>query len=531
MNINRFISRDFDISTLWVMLFAVIVVVFTIGHNLLPREGMFVFHDKTQFSRVLEYAYELRNLQIPPIYAQHYNFGIGYPIFLFYAPMAYVITSIIHIVGVDITNTLRISFLLALNIGGIGMFMWLHVRYKTPAALAAAALYVASPWFASEIFVRGNLATVWFLALAPWSLWGLTKQKKWTGIKTLLIAASFLTHNVLSVVWLGILLFYSIVGYRKHRVSRLGRILVAALITSFFWVPALSQIGGVYASEIATKTRYADHFLCLFQVWSTPSWGFGGSAPGCIHDGMSFMLGKAQIVFAIIGLFVGVRFLPKRRRVLADALIVLCTLFLTLPDSAFIWKLIPPLQITQFPWRVLSLTLIFLTGLSAAAFQVFHDSILFILKGDRIGMNKVYKKMSEKTLIPAIRSFQLIGYTLHVPPIHYFVTRAICIIAAIGFLMYSSKFFYGLERSAKEVYKVALSPEYIRNKAAYEIPEYVPKTVDYKYWLSFRSQEPSKKDIQKLDQQFSSYKPSVAMSIVGGILSLIGLILVICLLR
>lgn len=463
---------------------------------------MFLFHDMTQYARVLEFSAAITSLHIPPVYAAHFNFDIGYPIFLFYAPLAYWVTSVMFVLGFTVVNAVRLSMLAALLVGALGMYAWLTKRYTRLAAFAGAILFVSSPWVASEIFVRGNLATIWFLALAPWSLWSLWQMRRRSIAPIIIIPLTLMTHNALSLIWVSVLFGYTLFGFTQRRSYRMRFLLLTVLISGIFWIPAITQLGQTHATEIAKLTRYSDHFLCIQQLWTTPSWGFGGSAPGCTADGMSFMLGKLQILCAILGLIVGPLFILRRRLLFVEGLIVIWTLFLSLPDSLPFWKLLPQLQAIQFPWRFLSITLIFLAALSAAAVHVL------------IGYVKIASDRNK----------------LRIPSLPYTISVCIGLCFILSMIFASTKYFYGKTISIEDINRRYASESYISQSAAYEIPEYVPKTVDYAYWQRFRTEKPSSADISKLRKDFARFHPQSMIQIGASILALVSIILIIWLL-
>lgn len=500
-----------------------VLVIITIGNNLLPSNVMFLFHDKTQYARIIDFAYALQTMHIPPIWASHFNFGIGYPIFLFYAPVAYWISSFFYLLGLGVVNAVRLSMLLALIIGGWGMFAWLARRYAKPAAFVGAILFVASPWFASEIFIRGNLATVWFLAFAPWTLWALSTSRHHKVLAAIIISISLMTHNVLSIVWIPILYAYGLLGFSRNRAFRMKLIALAMCMAGIFWIPALLQLGQTYASDIAKLTNFRDHFLCVEQIWTTTTWGFGGSTKGCIADGMSFMIGKIQIILAVIGLVFGPFIIKKRKVLLLEGLILVWALFLTLSDAKPFWELFQPIQVIQFPWRFLSIALIFVSSLSAAAIQVLIEHIIIVTAKDRLGLNKLYKSTVSNVLNLKSHAFKL-------PPLAQTLYTSFCLILAIVVLLSSLKYFYGRVVPAKEILMQFASRGYIRSSAAYDVPEYVPKTVDYAYWQSFRTKTPTQVDIRSLQKDFSTFHPNPTYRVVAGILALVSFVLIICLL-
>ena len=147
-------------------------IVIFLGRSLNPFSSkMFTFHDETQAARVQQFVLNIKNLQIPPRIAPDFSFKLGYPIFNYYSPFPYWITSILHLTGISVINSLKISFLLAIVVGFVSMFLLLRLFFNFYPSLLAATLYVSSPWLAVEIFIRGNLAETWFIALLPAGFW------------------------------------------------------------------------------------------------------------------------------------------------------------------------------------------------------------------------------------------------------------------------------------------------------------------------------------------------------------------------
>lgn len=514
-------------------IFIVAIVVATVGAHLLPSDSMFLFHDRTQYARVADFAYAIRSFQIPPVWASHFNFGIGYPIFLFYAPVAYWITSLIQMFGVGLVDSVRLSLLAGLVVGALGTYTWLLRRYAKPAAFVGSMLFVASPWFASEIFVRGNLATVWFLAFAPWSLWAISVARHYKIRAAIIVAVTLMTHNALSLIWIPVLIGYGIIGFSKHRAYRLKFLTLCVCVSGAFWIPALLQLNQTYAATIAKLTSYKDHFLCIEQIWTTSVWGFGGSTKGCVADGMSFMLGKMQIILAALGLLIGPFIIHKRRVLLFEGLMVVWALFLSLSDAQPFWSMFPPLHVIQFPWRFLSIALIFMAPLGAASVQILIEHIKIVTERDKLGLNKLYKT----TVMHIIRNvtekllhMKMKGVTCILPPFSQTLYTIICLILGIVILMYSLKFFYGRTVPITEFTLQFASDEYIRKNAAFDVPEYVPKTVDFAYWQSFRTKAPTSSDLTKLQTDFGEFQPNTYYQLGAGILAVVSLTIIACLL-
>lgn len=447
-----------------------IILILTIGKNLLPiTDQMFSFHDETLPSRVAEFSFNLRHLQIPPRIVPHYSFNMGLPIFNFYAPFSYWVTSALNLLGLDVADSIKSSFLLALVTAFTGMYLLLKQKFTKSSSLLGAALYASSPYFAVEIFIRGNIAEAWFLGLFPVVLF-LIQRNSQSNSKYIFVSAVVLisciltTHNIFSLLMIGILPIYIFI-HEKIRKNIFAFILAIAL-SSYFLIPALFELHLTHAA-ILVGSNYADHFLCLKQLWSMPQWDYGLSLPGC-NDSLPFLLGKLQIMMGISGLISAVFIILLKHTQLKQKLLTLFyvlvltfSIFLTTYSSSFVWILFKPiLSLFQFPWRFLVFGVFGLAYFSGFITDIIDRKIKYF-------------------------SFLFI------------------IIAAFS-LSYNSKFFVKVTESKAEYSKDFLSDIFVQKRVGYKIPEYLPATVNYKVWLLYEPQVDGteKKDSHMLNKSF-----------------------------
>jgi hypothetical protein len=118
--------------------------------------------------------------------------------------------------------------------------------------------------------------------------------------------------------------------------------------------------GFTIADQIARTTSYQLHFVEPWQLWNS-TWGFGGSAVG-VEDGMSFKLGKIQIILGLLGMATAIY--KKNRQLILLSLFLLASFWLTTASSRFLWDASSTLQIVQFPWRTLGLLAFYLSILT-----------------------------------------------------------------------------------------------------------------------------------------------------------------------
>ena len=425
-----------------------LALVFFFGKSMNPFDNQtFLGHDETQPARIIEFAFDLQQGHIPPRISPHMSYGMGYPIFNYYSPTAYWITSGLLLAGVAPHQALEISYLAALLLAFVSMFLFLEKYFKQLPSLVGAIAYVTSPFIAVDIFVRGNLAEMWFFALFPLGLFALTVvSRRFIGVIAVILALVFTSHNIFSLVSVPLFVLFTL--SQKQKLWGIAAIASGLLLSSYFLVPALSELNLVQASSIATITNYKDHFLCPWQVWYSP-WGFGGSSVGCLNDGMSFMLGKIQILAGLAGLGYFVYSVKKDKKAfswvtIGVAIILVGSFFMTTSYSSFLWKLFEPiLSIFQFPWRFL-LFVIFGLAFFTAYF-----------------LNTISKKWT------LIASFILLAAMFYLNP----------------------KFFEGNMMRPEKFEKGYTTFSYIYNTAAFKVAEYLPVSANYEYWRTLEGKK------------------------------------------
>ncbi|MFA5136123.1 MAG: hypothetical protein WC489_01885 [Patescibacteria group bacterium] len=423
-------------------------VIFFLGKNLNPFDlRMFDFHDDTQAARIQQMAVNIKHGQIPPRLAPDMSGGLGFSVFNFYAPTAYWITTGLHLIGIPIPIAIKTSFLAAIIACFIAMYLFLRQFFSLSAGLFGSVIYTSSLWMAIEIFIRGNISEVWFLAFFPLGLYILyvdakAKSKKTFILSIFVLCALFTVHNVLSLISLFIFVLYLL--YLPNKKRSVFILITALILSSYFLLPAIFESGLTYASIVAKKTHFHNHFLCIGQLWSAPNWQFGGSGPGCNSDTMPFTLGKIHIVTGLLGIslfLLHIRNQKKNKKLFMFFLSIgMISVFLTTYQSSFIWYAFSPVfSLFQFPWR----------------FLVFGTFLL--------GFFSAY-----------------LLHAINIPFKQYLGFILILLILFTTSKYYSKPWLYTVAEYTNNL----ISPKYISQKAAYHMAEYLPKTADYDYWRS-----------------------------------------------
>lgn len=434
-----------------------------------PLNGkMFNFHDDTQAARIQQFVLNIRNSHFPPRIAPSFSNKLGFPVFNFYAPAPYWITSAFHLAGLDVITSLKVSFLLALLLGFYFMYKFLGLYFGRYQSIFGGLLYASSPWMAVEIFIRGNLAEIWFLALLPLVFYmiainGRSKSPTIFLLTVISLSLGLTSHNVLSIVLLPMTIVF--IFLNSKRMKNYLALALAFMLSAYFFVPAVLEVGMTQAAAIAQNRHYVDHLLCPWQLWTTRFWGYGGSGPDCDNDGMPFMLGKPQIILGLVGLAFLVKELltkrksPDKKIYLFMMATGLGAIYLSITPSAYVSKILEPaLSFFQFPWRFSSFS-IFAIAFSASAIR--------------------FPKFARKS--------------------EFLLT-----FAALFIVFYNSKFFTKHLMDNARFNKDYLSDIYITKMVVYKVAEYLPKAVNYSTWLTYEpiKGRPWKKDPTLDDGKF-----------------------------
>jgi hypothetical protein len=360
------------------ILFIVILSYFSV--RLIFHAGFFPIHDNAQVQRVYEMSKALEDGMFPVRWVADLGYNYGYPIFNFYAPLAYYVGGYMTNIGIDALNATKTIMVLAMLISGITMYLFAKEFWGKLGGVLTALLYVYAPYHAVELYVRGDIAELWgyaFIPLAFYGLWKTFSQRQWRYVAIGASAYAFIviSHNLTALMitpffFVTLVILY-IASYSKQKELRTMKkqyylpviLLIGILLAAFYWLPTLTEMKYTNVlSQIGGGADFHDHFVCLNQLWNSP-WGYGGSTSGCLYDGLSFKIGKIHIVLAIIGLTALLGFWKKAKTkfslLIWFAIALLCSVFLMLESSSFIWNAIPQMAFIQYPWRFLMITSFF----------------------------------------------------------------------------------------------------------------------------------------------------------------------------
>lgn len=406
----------------------VLFVIWLAGSWSLLRPGLFRVHDYIHAARIAEMTRGLQEGQFPVRWSPNFGFGYGMPLFEFYAPLPYLVGSAGYWLTGNLLLSVKLLFVVA-NLGTLfgGYLLGRQLGGRTTGLVLAASLTLA-PYRAVNLFVRGAVSEAWGIMALPWIVWGIfqviteMRLRSWKSAQVqkgllavwLGLVVLLLSHNLTALLFVPMSLLLgagyllvtmmsqknsgSVVNFRSsiESIGLLGAAYALAIgATTFYWLPALVEKQFVKLENIlGGYFHYSQHFLYLRQFF-TPGWGFGGSQWGP-EDGISFFLGYGQwLGLLTLGVAVG-RVLWKRAQhrqwssllgnssllvsVLVGGLLVVST-WLSTFKSEWLWDALPAFSFIQFPWRWLSVSIVWVAILNGLAVALHKKTIKRYLIG------------------------------------------------------------------------------------------------------------------------------------------------------
>ena len=349
-----------------------------------------------------------------PRWQPDFAFGYGYPFFNIYGPLPTYLAEAFHLLGLGFTDAIKAVFALSVMASGLAMYGFVKRVLSRQAGLVAAVAYMVIPYRLVDLYVRAALSesvAYIFVPLVLWGTWATLHRPRWTNIVGLALAyaALMVSSPLITLLLTLILVFYvaalALARMNDHQPWRalsresvlpaLGHLahllippalglLLGLGLSAFFAVPAMLENRFVRVDQwYGGRYAWGGDFVEFYQLFS-PKWGFGASVPGP-DDDFSFQLGVVPVVLgllACVSLFRKNGRLPMghsgRRLVIFFAALTAIVVFLMLEASSPLWLALPLARLAQFPWRLLTLTVVSMAFLCGAAAQGQEEQCAFI---------------------------------------------------------------------------------------------------------------------------------------------------------
>lgn len=367
--IKGFFIRDY------IFIFVVILLSVVAGLALL-HPGFPPTHDgEYHIIRFWQFYKVLTQGELYPRWAPDLNNGYGIPLFTFVYPFPNYFASLLHFFHVSFIDAFKLSMFLASVLGGMFFYLWSKEFWGSKGGLVSSVFYTFSPYHFLDIYIRGSVGEVWALGLIPLFLWAITKHVKKENYYYFFLAVIGLSLTIFSHNILGLMLFCFAVVYGfylvqngnmniKKIISLLTIFFLSLSMTAIFWLPALLEkkyTVGLQVFDIASN--FPEVYQLIF-----PSWGTGFSSSD-LQNQMSPQIGVANLLVVFYCIVYAV--VMRRKKYIGKNIlyfflaIFIILIFFMLKFSLPLWEHLPLLSYFQFPWRLLSLTILcssFLAG-------------------------------------------------------------------------------------------------------------------------------------------------------------------------
>lgn len=365
-----------------IILFIILASVFTLKDLFKP--GLYTSHDGIhQVVRLYYFDQALRDGQFPPRWAGGLLNGFGYPLFIFSYHLPWLIAEPIHLSGLSIIDSVKMTFLAGFILSGIFMYFYQREMFGRIPGFTGMILYLYAPYRFSNIFVRaaiGDATAFIFPPLLFLAFWKIRSLKvfswKWVILGGLSLAGILLSHAMVFLFFFitsVAFIIYSLIFFERKTEfikSSIAMLAIAFGISSYYLIPSFIERNYTVFSEIM-KVYIENTFLNIKDLLYSP-WGYG--MMHAKEGGMSFQIGIAQWLVIILSLFVLINILFRKKikkinkYIIPDSLffllIIILSVFAMLPVSSYFWKLLQSSIVIDFSWRILPVTVFFISVLS-----------------------------------------------------------------------------------------------------------------------------------------------------------------------
>ncbi len=350
-----------------VLLLTIAVLTWVNFHTYLDSRFPYTNDGENHLARFANYRIALKEGQIPPRFAPNLINHYGYPVFNFNYPLANILSLPLSAVKLNPELSFKLIAVSAYVFGLIGMMLLLSKRTQsTKAILLGLVVFGTAPYFANTILFRGSIGELLALTILPWVLLTIHKtiENHRFSVSTVIIWSVFLlSHNVSVVISIPFLLAYTFfMMYQSKKITTFFSLLkmsVASIgLTLWFWLPALAEADETVVRSAAIANQFFQHFPTTQELlFGQLRFGFSEIGP---VDSLGMQLGVVVTVSIFLSMLAAIKLLITKQKISKRIFFlfstVLLLIFLQLDLSSFIWKLISPLQIIQFPWRLALLT-------------------------------------------------------------------------------------------------------------------------------------------------------------------------------
>ncbi len=375
-----------------ITIFLLLLILIIPSFSSLLRPGFFPMQDDLQAFRLQQMDKCFADFQIPCRWVPDAGFQYGYPQFNYYPPSVYYLGEILHLIGFQFIDVVKMLFVWGFILAATTCFIFLRSLFGDWPAFFGAILYTYHPYRAVDVYVRGALSEFWafvFFPLIFWSSCQLIKTKKTKYFIWMVLSIGMLltTHSLMSMIFLPIVAIWIVMWiFLEKEWKVLPKLIIGGLLgvalAAFFVFPMIFEKQYAHTeSMLGGYFDYRQHFVDINQLFLSNYWGFGSSWLGP-NDDLSLSTGTIHAMVGLLAFLLAVIFFQRERKIAIFTIVLLIVntviLFMTHQKSTPIWEALPILWYLQFPWRLLADSVFLLS--------LFSGIVIYFLRKQKIKM-------------------------------------------------------------------------------------------------------------------------------------------------
>jgi hypothetical protein len=263
--------------------------------------------------------------------------------------------------GASPVLAVRISFAIALLLGGLGVYVWLRPRLGDRAAGLAGLIYLFMPPILATVYVRGSLADALMVGLLPLALAGLASYAEGRSLTAAAVV-------VLSLLWMwriqsGLAIFATLLLIAYAAVVERSR--MGVLVAAVSGAAGLASLLPLWGITSPSPVVFSDHFVNLTQLLAS-GWQVEAistttpvGASFTLWQNQAYHVGFAAVTLSVLGLWLWTRRVGGQRSGAVGRLLrfswigIAVILLLTLTVAAPLWSLMRAERLLTYPWQLL----------------------------------------------------------------------------------------------------------------------------------------------------------------------------------
>ena len=318
----------------------------------------------------------LRAGYLSPGWLSQSNHGFGDASFRFYPPALYYVLALARATTGSWYAATVLTFAGLSSLGALGVYLWAREFGSSQIAMLAGILFSLAPYRLNQFFQASMLAEFAGASILPFTFAFTSRVCRHGGKKNIAgLAASYallvLTHLPLAVIGSLALAVYALLCIdKKRRVATLGFLTLSAAIglaaSACYWMTMIAELNWIRADNINPEPSvdYRNNFvLSSFSPDYSNVWWMNILLLSSIA-----MFWPALALFCKTASPTGSSRGDMRKSIKTLSIMLLMTIFMATPLSQPLWRVVHPLQQTQFPWRWFSITSIVCPILLALTF-------------------------------------------------------------------------------------------------------------------------------------------------------------------